>query len=306
MTCNRSDQLPKKLSNSKISGKLAAKITTGDKNASNQFVQINYQWLLFIVRRKFSQSNNHEDIVQDTFILVITKLQQGKINQTHTIMAYLRTTAINIGFEYLRKDKKFTSAMDQELLEVIEDSKNDILSAIIWDDKIKYVKQVLSELKIQRDKDILIKFYFQDQGKPSICQQLDLSVDHFDRVLYRAKERLKELISAKGDSNPNNRIGLLKNHKSKNSSHNVMREMFASIFTKSIHRLGLLSKFFLYLVILVNVGIQLLILINQSLTNFWLYVFCLAVISYKLLAILNTKFFFKLFNNNISPQGAKS
>lgn len=203
-----------KLNKSKISGELANRITTGDAVASNEFVQINYRWLLFVVRKKFSRSNNHEDIVQDTFMLVINKLQQGAVNNPKAILAYLRTTAIHIGFEYLRKDKKFTSAVDQEMLEVIEDSKNDILSTIIWDDKIKYVKQVMAELKVQRDKDILIGFYFKDESKTSICHKLDLSSEHFDRVLYRAKQRLKQLIE-KRDNNTNGHINSLQNNNNK-------------------------------------------------------------------------------------------
>jgi RNA polymerase sigma factor (sigma-70 family) len=218
-------------SKSIISGELASKITNGDKDASNEFVQINYQWLLFIVRGKFAQSNNHEDIVQDSFMLVLSKLQQGKINQLHTILAYLRTTAINIGFEYLRKDKKFTSAIDQDFLEVIEDAKEDILSTIIWNDKIKYVKQVMTELKKQRDKDILIKFYFEDQDKPTICQVLDLSTEHFDRVLYRAKERLKQIIAHHGDNNPNNKNSIVQQSIKKQSS-NIMKSISQAIENK--------------------------------------------------------------------------
>jgi RNA polymerase sigma-70 factor (ECF subfamily) len=229
VTSKRPDQHNNKLSNSKISSELAVKITSGDVSASNQFVEINYRWLLFIVRRKFSKSNNHEDIVQDTFMLVIGKLQQGKINQPKTIMAYLRTTAINIGFEYLRKDKKFTSAIDQDFLEAIEDAKDDILSTIIWNDKIKYVKQVLAELKIKRDKDILVKFYFEDCSKPSICQQLELSSEHFDRVLYRAKQRLMELIQSKSDINPNSgkkQTALNKTQSKNTKSSLTLKEIF--------------------------------------------------------------------------------
>ena len=66
-------------SKSKVSGELAVKIITGDKLVSNEFVKINYSWLLFVVRRKFAQSNNHEDIVQDTFMLVIKKLPTKNI-----------------------------------------------------------------------------------------------------------------------------------------------------------------------------------------------------------------------------------
>jgi len=232
----------KKENKSKKSGELAIKIAAGDINASNEFVQINYRWLLFIVRNKFSRSNNHEDIAQDTFMLVINKLQQGAVNNPLAILGFLRTTAIHIGFEYMRKDKKFTSAIDQEMLDVIEDAKEDILSAIIWDDKISFVKQVISELKIQRDQDILIKFYFQDEDKKSICKQLDLSTEHFDRVLYRAKERLKQLID-KRDDDHNDKIHSSKKNKNKQKApNNIMLKVVQYIKNQTINVLSHLCK----------------------------------------------------------------
>ncbi len=242
-TISESGNNIKSISVSTLSRELAEKITQGDSHASNAFVQMNYRWLLFIIRKKFSQSNNHEDIVQDSFMLVINKLQQGKVRETKAILGFLRTTAINIGFEYLRKDKKFTSAVDQEYLEMIEDAQDGILSTLIWNDKVKYVKQVMSELKVQRDKDILIKFYFHDQDKPAICEELNLSREHFDRVLYRAKQRLKQLIdSDSGDNNSNNNIKSISSIKRNDSSHNVMREIFASTINYITRKVGLPTK----------------------------------------------------------------
>ena len=224
----------KKINKSKVSGELAIQIIAGDAVASNKFVQLNYSWLLFVIRKKFSGSNNHEDIVQDTFMLVINKLQQGAVKNPNAILAYLRTTAIHIGFEYLRKDKKFTSAIDQEMLDVIEDSKDDILSSIIWDDKIKFVKQVIDELKIQRDKDILFGFYFNDDNKQTICKQFDLKSEHFDRVLYRAKLRLKELID-KRNNNTNGQLNSLSNNSKKKKDNNNLTTRLMFKTQKYIH-----------------------------------------------------------------------
>ncbi len=226
---------------SKISSELAIKIIAGDLSAKNEFVMINYSWLLFVVRSKFSSSNNHEDIVQDTFMLVINKLQKDKINNPKTILAYLRTTAINIGFEYLRKDKKFVSSVEQEMIDIISDAKDDILTTIIWDDKISYIKTVIEELKIQRDKDILKQFYFDEISKIEICSQLDLSTEHFDRVLYRAKQRLKQLISQKEDG-PKGKLNVVNNDsKTNKASHNFMSKIIHSIKHSSLMLLSLLK-----------------------------------------------------------------
>jgi RNA polymerase sigma-70 factor (ECF subfamily) len=225
VTTTSSDQQENKGKKSRVSGELARKITKGDDQASNEFITINYRWLLFIVRRKFSRSNNHEDIVQDTFMLVIGKLKQGLIHNPNAIMAYLRTAAINIGFEYLRKDQKYISAVDQDMLTSIEDSKPGILPTLIWDNKLSYVKQAIAGLKKQRDREILSSFYFKGQDKPAICEKLQLSVEHFDRVLYRAKKRLKKLVDKSDYNKPNGPLKPLKikqpdNKNNKDSSEN--------------------------------------------------------------------------------------
>lgn len=193
-----------------ISGELAQRIASGDSSAEGEFVELNYRWLLFIVRRKFNHSNNHEDIVQDTFMLVITKLKQGSVKKPEAILGFLRTAAIQIGYDYLRKDKKFTSDIDPDLMDTFKDQTEEILSSLIWNDKLNYVKKMIDGLKIQRDKDILIKFYIKDQDKKTICEDLDLSPAHFDRVIFRAKERLKKIIEKNkeqkktDDHKPNN------------------------------------------------------------------------------------------------------
>lgn len=184
---------------SRKAGELARGIMSGNQQASSQFVNLHYRWLLFIVRKKFARVSSHEDIVQDSFLVVITKLQQGQVSNPDTIRAFLRTTAINIGYEYLRKDKKYASAVDQSSLDIFEDAKSDVLSNLEWKEGINKVKQVMAELPTERDQQILTQFYFEDQDKKDICQSLDLSSAHFDRVLYRAKQRLKELMQKHQD-----------------------------------------------------------------------------------------------------------
>ena len=130
-------------------------------------------------------------------MIIFTKLKNGDIEKPDAVLSYLRTTAINIGYEYLRKDKKYASAIDQDLLNIIEDAKASVEKSIEREDIVRYVKQIMEELPTDRDREILTAFYFKDEDKPSICEKLALSSAHFDRVLYRAKNRLKELIHHK-------------------------------------------------------------------------------------------------------------
>jgi len=60
------------------------------------------------------------------------------------------------------------------------------------------VKRILQELSSPRDREILVRFYLQEEEKAAICRDLGLESDHFDKVLHRARARLKELLEASG------------------------------------------------------------------------------------------------------------
>src|SRR6185436_5403273 len=50
----------------------------------------------------------------------------------------------------------------------------------------------------RRDREILVRFYLQEEEKEAICRDLALAPDQFDKVLHRARARLKELLEASG------------------------------------------------------------------------------------------------------------
>jgi RNA polymerase sigma-70 factor, ECF subfamily len=46
---------------------------------------------------------------------------------------------------------------------------------------------------VPRDRRLLRGYYVLDQDKEALCQELELSQEHFDRVLHRARARFREL-----------------------------------------------------------------------------------------------------------------
>ncbi len=47
-----------------------------------------------------------------------------------------------------------------------------------------------------RDRQILYRFYIAEEDKERICADLDLSSLHFNRVLFRARQRFKDLLES--------------------------------------------------------------------------------------------------------------
>ncbi|HEX6864928.1 MAG TPA: hypothetical protein VF414_19000, partial [Thermoanaerobaculia bacterium] len=57
----------------------------------------------------------------------------------------------------------------------------------------RHVHRMLSELRFDRDRQVLIRFYLADQPKEAICQELEIEPERFNQVLFRARERLREI-----------------------------------------------------------------------------------------------------------------
>ena len=72
----------------------------------------------------------------------------------------------------------------------------DIEQAVIADERRESLLENIDGLNLERDRQILLRFYMQEQTKDEICDALLLDKDHFDRVISRARKRLRERIQA--------------------------------------------------------------------------------------------------------------
>jgi RNA polymerase sigma-70 factor (ECF subfamily) len=82
---------------------------------------------------------------------------------------------------------------DPEAADTAPDPAPGQLARLLAQERAAIVRRVLAELKNDRDREILSRYYIADQDKEDICRDLDLSDLHFNRVLFRARQRYREL-----------------------------------------------------------------------------------------------------------------
>jgi len=181
---------------------LVNRILAGDSVAEEELIHKYWKSLFFVLNRRSNDPHLAADLAQDAFIVVIEKARTGKIENPQALSAFIRQTGINLMLAHYRKQKRRAtdgfSATDIEF----PDTKTNISQKVELRDSIKFVRQIIDEMPQQRDKDILISFYLNEEAKPDICARLELTASHFDRVLFRARSRLKQIIDLKlgGDS----------------------------------------------------------------------------------------------------------
>ena len=154
--------------------------------------------LQFILHRRYLDPQLREDVFQDTFIKVIENLRNSRIAKPSALAAYIRSTAVNLAHEFIRDEVRRRPIADTIMVDQIADTSPGQLEILQNDQIATFVREMIDELATDRDREVLVRFYLDGDNKELICQQLGLQPIHFDRVLYRARQRLKQKVQTCG------------------------------------------------------------------------------------------------------------
>ncbi len=177
---------------------LVRRIVSGDPAAEAELVQRFSRALSFLLRRLTRDEAMAEDLYQETFRLVIEKVRRGELREAERLPGYVSSMARNLFLGSARRDvRRQMRHEDSEVAETAPDPAPGQLAGLLARERAVMVRQVLAELKNERDREILSRYYIADQDKESICRDLQLSDLHFNRVLFRARQRYKELFEAR-------------------------------------------------------------------------------------------------------------
>jgi RNA polymerase sigma factor (sigma-70 family) len=176
---------------------LVHRIANGEKKAEQELVETYWKSLFFIINKQAKDVQLAQDITQETFIVVITKARDGKIVNPNAISAFVRQVGINLLIAYYRKETRQKTDANEHIHLQFPDPSVGLSKKLGAQQLSTIVRQVLDELPTKRDKDVLYRYFVYGEQKQNICSELELSAEHFDRVLHRARTRLKQVLHIK-------------------------------------------------------------------------------------------------------------
>ncbi|HEX6902527.1 MAG TPA: sigma-70 family RNA polymerase sigma factor [Thermoanaerobaculia bacterium] len=181
---------------------LVQRILSGHPEAETELVQRFSRALKFLLGRLTRDEAAAEDLYQETFRLVIEKVRRGELREAERLPGFVSGLARNLFLGSVRRGgRRQKWEGDPEATETAPDPAPGQLQKLLAKERAALVRQVLGELKNDRDREILSRYYIADQDKDVICRDLELSDLHFNRVLFRARQRYKELFE-KWQGNP--------------------------------------------------------------------------------------------------------
>ena len=173
---------------------MVGRIEAGDRLAEAELIERFAKGIRLILLNRTRNPQLANDLCQDTFVVALRKLRAGDLKNRKSLAAYVRQIAVNVSIDHFRKERRYTQQSDGIISSHL--SHRDHKSELIDEQTLRMgIDRALEQLAVPRDREILRRFYLGDEDKAQICRDLELSSIHFDRVLYRAKKRMRELIN---------------------------------------------------------------------------------------------------------------
>jgi RNA polymerase sigma-70 factor (ECF subfamily) len=154
--------------------------------------------LRLLVTRRCRDQHVAADLLNDAVCTTWAKWQAGKIERPEQIAGYVLQVTMNLLRNHRRAiaerpEKRADAAKLQELQSETEPGDETIEREIA-----SRVKNVIRGMSSQRDRAILVRFYLDEEEKETICRDLGLSALQFDKILHRARGRLRKLLESGG------------------------------------------------------------------------------------------------------------
>jgi RNA polymerase sigma-70 factor, ECF subfamily len=179
---------------------LVARIRSGEPAAEAEMVSRFGPGVAAVLRRAAGAAMS-EDLYQDAFRIALQRIRAGEVQQPERLGGFLCGVARHLALEHYRRQSRLRK---EESLpgDVLIGPAPSPLDQLLDEEKVTLVRQVIGELETDRDRQLLLRFYLGEEDKAVLCRDLDLTPQHFNRVLFRARQRYRELYERRVRSTP--------------------------------------------------------------------------------------------------------
>lgn len=188
-------------SNSTDWAKLVKRIHAGDEGGMEELYRLFAKGVRFYLCRQLG-GQEIEDKIHDTFLIVVRAIRRGDLREPERLMGFVRTVLRRQVAAHI--DHLVHRRRDHINLDVnsrVADARRNPEQSAAFREKIALMVDVLREMS-ERDRNILTRFYLQEQSQEQICDEMKLTDTQFRLLKSRAKARFGEIGQRKLQKNP--------------------------------------------------------------------------------------------------------
>jgi RNA polymerase sigma factor (sigma-70 family) len=172
---------------------IVTRIRDGDASAMEELYAIFAKGIRYFLLRNLG-ADDLDDRVHDCFVIVAEAIRKGDLRDPARLMGFVRTVvkrqiAANIENAVHRRRNQVEY---EESMFSISDWKADPEQSLLARQRSEIARRVMTGIS-RRDREILQRFYVDEQPQEQICQEMDLTYNQFRLLKSRAKARFGEL-----------------------------------------------------------------------------------------------------------------
>jgi RNA polymerase sigma-70 factor, ECF subfamily len=146
--------------------------------------------LLAALARRARSTELAKDLIHDAILTMLRQLDAAELTHVKHVAGYVYRTSANLLRNHWARAEYRVALAPPEVLDCIPQP--DLRDPTETEQTARVVHHLLESLN-ERDRAVLTAAYLNEEDKDKICADLGLSSRQFDRVLHRAKERMRAL-----------------------------------------------------------------------------------------------------------------
>ena len=171
---------------------LVDRIQAGDPAGMEQLYAVFVKGVRFFLWRQLGPQDL-DDKVHDVFLIITQSIKRGELRDPERLMGYVRTVVRRQVAAHI--DSAVNARRNQQSIDpslTLSDHQPDPERRAIEKENQDVALRMLGGLP-KRDREVLIRFYLQEQSAEEICRDLKLTETQFRLIKSRAKARYGEL-----------------------------------------------------------------------------------------------------------------
>ncbi|HME10036.1 MAG TPA: sigma-70 family RNA polymerase sigma factor [Bryobacteraceae bacterium] len=169
---------------------LVDRIQQGHPSGMEQLYGIAKNFTLFLVRQLGNE--DVQDKVHDVFVTTAQAITSGKLRDPERLVPFVTTVTRFYTYGQIERRSRLRK-MESNVEELnMADARVDLEQSAYRRQRREIVTEILDNMK-DRDRDLLDRFYMQEQSKEQICREMQLTPTQFRLFKSKAKSRFAKL-----------------------------------------------------------------------------------------------------------------
>jgi RNA polymerase sigma-70 factor (ECF subfamily) len=171
---------------------LVERIRDGDPSAMEELYKMFSTGIRFLLYRRLGPQDL-DDKVHDVFVIITEAICNGELREPERLMGYVHTVVRRQVASHIDRAVHLRrNRVDVDFQESVSDKRPDPEREAIERENLTLAMRVLQSIP-KRDREVLTRFYLNEEPAEEICRNMDLSETQFRLIKSRAKARFGEL-----------------------------------------------------------------------------------------------------------------